>query len=142
MGLELVVKQINVTPDVERIVSGITKKDADVIMITPANPVWRAIKPYIYPVSIAQKIPIMGVNRADIARGAFACYAGPRFACGAQAARLVRKVLDGVPPSQIPLETPKKLELVINRATVEKLGLKIPDSGWAMATTIAKEPVD
>ncbi len=44
------------------------------------------MKQYLYPVSIAQAIPIFGVNREDLPRGAFASYASSRYAVGYQAA--------------------------------------------------------
>jgi putative ABC transport system substrate-binding protein len=43
-----------------------------------------------------------------------------------QAARLVVKVLKGIPPSEIPIETPERPMLVVNRTTAKTIGLKIP----------------
>jgi len=43
-----------------------------------------------------------------------------------QAARLVVKILKGIQPSEIPVETPEGPMLVINRTTAKTIGLKIP----------------
>jgi putative ABC transport system substrate-binding protein len=45
---------------------------------------------------------------------------------GFQAARIVVKVLKGVPPSDIPIETPEAPLLVVNRTTAKIIGLRIP----------------
>jgi len=44
---------------------------------------------------------------------------------GNQAARLVIKVLNGIQPANIPIETPERPVLVINRTTAKIIGLKI-----------------
>jgi len=52
---------------------------------------------------------------------------GPDFRfVGAQAARLVAKVLKGEKPSDIPIETPEKFFLAVNITTAKTIGLKIP----------------
>ena len=43
-------------------------------------------------------------------------------------AALVDKILRGAKPSEIPVEQPTKLELVINQKTAKMLGLTIPQS--------------
>jgi putative ABC transport system substrate-binding protein len=47
---------------------------------------------------------------------------------GIQAARLVVKVLKGIHPSDIPIETPERPVLVVNRTTAKAIGLKIPSA--------------
>jgi len=46
---------------------------------------------------------------------------------GRQAARLADKVLNGTRPAEIPIETPRKLELVINLRVAKEIGLVVPN---------------
>lgn len=78
----------------------------DAIYIGMAAPVWQIEKTIFFPVSLAHRAPIMGVNRGDLKRGAMAAYACSRYDTGLQAARLVQKIFNGIAPADIPVETP------------------------------------
>jgi len=69
--------------------------------------------------------PIMGVNVADAEAGLLSAYGCPFMDQGRQAARLVNKILEGQDPATIPIETPDRLELVVNLDTARTLGLKV-----------------
>ena len=114
----------------------------DVIYIGLAAPVWQIEKSVFFPVSAANGIPIMGVNRADLSRGAMAAYACSRYASGRQAARLVAKIRDGADPSALPVETPETLEFVINRWVAERLGIQIASRVWRMADAVVDLPIE
>ncbi len=75
----------------------------------------------------ARRLPYM-VHIGSLAeRGALASYGINTFQIGRQAARLADKILNGARPAEIPIETPRKLELVINMRVAKEIGLTVPN---------------
>jgi putative ABC transport system substrate-binding protein len=61
-------------------------------------------------------------------QGGLASYGPDYYATGRQAARLVDKIIRGVKPGEIPVESNARIELTINLKTAKALGLTIPES--------------
>jgi putative ABC transport system substrate-binding protein len=55
-----------------------------------------------------------------------------------QAAEMVDRILRGAVPSEIPIEEPRKFEMVINLKTAEAIGLTIPQSVLLMADEVLR----
>lgn len=74
-----------------------------------------------------RKLPYVVHMRSLAERGALASYGINTYEIGRQAARLADKVLNGTRPAEIPIETPRKLELVINLRVAKEIGLAVPN---------------
>jgi len=74
-----------------------------------------------------RKLPYMVHMRSLAERGALASYGINTYEIGRQAARLADKVLNGTRPAEIPIETPRRLELVINLRVAKEIGLAVPN---------------
>lgn len=71
-------------------------------------------------------LPLVGYRRDAVEQGALFSYAPDDAAVGRGAATVVDRILRGVKPSDVPVEQPRKFELVVNRKTAKVLGLVIP----------------
>jgi len=75
-----------------------------------------------------ERLPLIVHDESLLRSGALASYGTDVRLLGEQVAKLVIKVLKGVKPSELPIETPDRLALKINRNSAKAMGLKIPDN--------------
>ena len=142
LDVELTLLAVETEQDIRTAATSITADTVDAILLVPAAPVREFMKELLYPASLAHQIPIMSYEKTDLARGAVMSYAGSRYANGVQAARMVDRLLHGTDPADIPVETPQKLELLINRLVVDRLGLELPDEAWDLADEVVEIEVE
>ena len=136
LGLRLMVHDVHSVAEIKKVMDTLLSPYPDVILLNPVAPVTGAIKEMILPRAMELKIPILGCDMASLKNGAFAYYAGSRYRNGRQAARLAVKLLRGVKPQHIPIETPQTYELVINKWMVAQMEMKLPARVWRMADRI------
>ncbi len=78
--------------------------------------------------AVKHRVPAISTGREFAEAGGLMSY-GPSFSDNyRRAATYVDKILKGARPSDLPVEQPTKVELVINRKTAKALGLTIPQS--------------
>lgn len=85
-----------------------------------------------------RRLPYMVHIRSLVERGALASYGINTFQIGKQAARLADKIFNGARPADIPIETPRKLELVVNLKVAKEIGLVVPNHVLREADTILR----
>ena len=72
------------------------------------------------------RLPLLGWNRSSAESGALISYGVTDAEIGRRAASYVVKILKGAKPTDLPVEQPTTLELIINMKTARALGLTIP----------------
>jgi ABC-type uncharacterized transport system substrate-binding protein len=73
-----------------------------------------------------KKVPFYGCPSQVRKFGGLVSYAPDLFYIGRRGAWYVDRVLKGARPQDLPVETPRKFELVINLKTADAIGIKIP----------------
>jgi putative tryptophan/tyrosine transport system substrate-binding protein len=74
----------------------------------------------------AQRVPLFGCNAVQVAEQQVLMSYGPDlYALGYRGAWFVDRILRGARPEQMPVETPRKFDLTVNRKTAMDIGLAI-----------------
>ena len=124
-GVQLIRRDVTTKEELEKILLDTPKGSVDAIIHVPAILLRNHINLLVEKAK-KDRLPF-GVHTEELVKkGALVSYGEDNRLIGIQAARLVVKVLKGVPPSDIPIETPEQPILVVNRTTAKTIGLRIP----------------
>jgi putative tryptophan/tyrosine transport system substrate-binding protein len=87
----------------------------------------------IWQMALTHRLPTVGLD-AQVARaGGLMSYGPSRTEMYAQSAEFIDRILRGTPPAELPVQEPRKYELVISGPVARALGLTIPPSLLAQA---------
>ena len=81
---------------------------------------------YISSTSLSKKIPCVGPNERYVRSGAIFSLSADAIEAGRSAGDTANKVLQGTPPSKIPVQELLKPKIIINLKAAGLLGLSIP----------------
>jgi putative ABC transport system substrate-binding protein len=111
--------------DVKQKLPLMTRKLGEAILVPPDVP-FVAVTEDLAQQAIKERLPVVGPNVQTVKRGQLAGYSSDYYSLGQQGAMLVQKILKGARPTDLPIEQPSRLSLVINLKTAKALGLRIP----------------
>ena len=135
LSTHVIEKPISSIADAEQALRRTRASTADGIFLI-CSPVFRAFKT-IAAIAIEKKLALFGCNASQVSEeGALLSYAPDMHYIGYRAARYLDRILKGVKPQHLPVETPKKFELVINLQTANKIGLTIPPEVLILADRV------
>lgn len=104
----------------------LSRKEADAVFAIPDILVNNQVEA-LSAIARERRLPYMVHIRSLAEKGALASYGINTYQIGRQAARLADKLFNGAKPSEIPIETPRKLELVVNVRVAKEIGVRIPE---------------
>ena len=125
-GTQLVRRDVTTKEEIEKSLLDTPKGSVDAIIHVPAILLRNHIALLVEKAK-RDRLPF-GVHTEELVKkGALVSYGEDNRLIGIQSARIVIKVLKGIIPSDIPIETPERPVLVVNRTTAKIIGLTIPN---------------
>jgi putative tryptophan/tyrosine transport system substrate-binding protein len=125
-GTQLVRRDVTTKEEIEKSLLDTPKGSVDAIIHVPAILLRNHITLLVEKAK-RDRLPF-GVHTEELVKkGALVSYGEDNRLIGIQSARIVIKVLKGIIPSDIPIETPERPVLVVNRTTAKIIGLTIPN---------------
>lgn len=122
-GIEVEEATVTSTNDVSQIVQSVLKKDIDALYTVTDNTIASSMT-LVGDLAIDAKIPLIGGSKDMILENGLATFGLDYFELGKQTAQmLVNQIEKDLKTEEIPVESAKNLELVINEKVAEKLGI-------------------
>ncbi len=139
-SLRLQVQSVEVVraEDLDRALSAVTKGRAQALTVPPLNPVAFGNRDQITSFALKNKLPSMYAQREYVDGGGLMSYGPSTPDMHRRAATYVNKILKGTKPADLPVEQPRKFELVINLKTAKEIGLTIPPNLLAKADKVIR----
>jgi putative ABC transport system substrate-binding protein len=102
------------------------------------SPVINSARPKIIGRATAGKLPIIGTDARWADDGGLMAYSHDIVDHSRRAAIYVDKILKGAKPADLPVEAPKKFDLVINLKTAKQIGVTIEPNVLARASRVIR----
>jgi putative ABC transport system substrate-binding protein len=124
--------------DLDRALSVVTKERAQALIVPPLNPVAFGNRDQIASFVQKNKLPSMYAHGEYVEAGGLMSYGPSNPDMHRRAATYVDKILKGTKPADLPVERPKKFELIINLRAAKQIGVTIPANVLARADKVIK----
>jgi putative ABC transport system substrate-binding protein len=114
-----------------------SKERADAAL-TVSSPILSSHRPQFAELAVRNRLPIM-YHRADyVEDGGLMTYGVSLLDLDRRAATYVDRILKGAKPADLPVEQPRKFELIINLKAAKQIGLTIPPNVLARANKVIR----
>src|ERR1700676_4106703 len=135
-GLAIDAVSVSAPADLDAAFAEMSRQPPGAIFVQSDSSLSALAEPIITP-ALGLRIPTIGTFGTAFARaGALFTYSYNASEAIQGVARLLKKILDGANPSELPFEQPTKFNLFINLKTAKMLGLEIPPALLVAATEV------
>jgi putative tryptophan/tyrosine transport system substrate-binding protein len=138
LGLTIQPWEVRAADDFERVFDAITKWRPDGLNVPAAGPVMLSKQTRIIGFALKGRLPSMYSLRVFADAGGLMYYGADLAESYRRVATYVDKILKGAKPADLPVEQPKKFELVINLKTANQIGVTIPQRVLGRADKVIK----
>ncbi|MDI6600352.1 MAG: ABC transporter substrate-binding protein [Thermoanaerobacteraceae bacterium] len=125
LGLNLIDATVSTSGEVSQAAQSLVGR-VDAIYIPTDNTIASSIQAVVK-VANANKIPVIGSEEGMVAGGALITKGINYYNLGVDAGKMAAEILNGKKPADIPVVLPTNMDIVVNKTTMDALGIKIPD---------------
>ena len=135
LGLQLILAPVRSKIDLSSAFKNALRMKASAVMVMQ-SPRLDAIRTEILRLGSQAGMPIFALFGFYTAEGALLSYGPNVDEMTVRLAQYVDKILNGAKPSDLPIQTPERFDLVLNMRTAKQLGIAIPSSLPARADNV------
>jgi putative ABC transport system substrate-binding protein len=123
--------------DIESAFGAASNGRANAVLVL-ASPILNSRRTLVAKLAIKRRLPAVYDRREFVEDGGLMSYGVSVVDLDRRVATYVDKILKGAKPAELPVEQPKKFELVINLKTAKQIGLTIPPNVLVRADQVIK----
>jgi putative ABC transport system substrate-binding protein len=132
-GIAIDAVNVTATADLETVFAELSQKPAKAVFVLTDNSLFGLAEPIIAR-ALAARVPCFGNFAEPFAQaGGLLAYSRDPKEAYQGVARLLKQLLDGVAPADLPFEQPTKFNLFVNLKTAKMLGIEVPRTFLAIA---------
>jgi putative ABC transport system substrate-binding protein len=135
LGIDAAVREIRDRADVEATLASLTPKLPDAIFVLASGVNWGE-RDRIVDWTLKHRVPSMADIGPFVSAGLLLAYSMEPWDQLRRTAGYVDKILRGAKAGELPIEQPKRFELIVNRKTARAINLRIPASVLSRADRV------
>ena len=137
LGLQCQSHEVRDSKSVDNALVAATKERAQALLTSP-SPIVNTHQARIIEFAAKNRLPAMYAGPEFVDAGGLMSYAPSYTDLYRRVAYFVDKILKGAKPADLPVEQPKKVELIINLKTAKQIGLTVPPNVLARADRVIR----
>jgi len=138
LGLKLQSLNVQGPMDIEPAFREASKRYADAALWLVPNPYYNSNRTQVAELAVKSRLPVIHNRRIDVEAGGLMSYGVNFTDMDRRAATYVDKILKGAKPAELPVERPRKFDLVVNLKTAKQIGLTVPPEILIRADKVIK----
>lgn len=137
LGLKVQNTELRSPDDLESAFGTMTKARADAVVVLP-DPMTFAAFPRIADLATKRRLPAISMFKEFAELGGLIAYGPSPIENARRAPIYIDKILKGANPAELPVEQPKKFDLLIHLKTAKQMGITIPPNVLARADKVIR----
>jgi putative ABC transport system substrate-binding protein len=125
LGIDLIRHDVTTPEGIQEVLQNAPQGSVDAIYLIPSS-LGVAQIDLLIAKARQDRLPLVVHDTDMVKKGALVSYGSDARGQGLQSPKLVAKVLRGAKPSELPIQMPEELRLVLNLRTAREIGLTIP----------------